>query len=184
MPKRTSGLYPVHLHAEHTGRVTFRGSANTVTVSALGDSFYEYLLKCWLQAGGGPGFGSGSSGRAEHARQYLRMYREASNAILRHLYVPAVPSQRASGGGWAYVGASLPTGFSPRMDHLACFLPGMLALGVHRGAVTGTDAAWHLAAAKDLAETCVQVMGCEGWQLVCGMHVSSCMPLSPLDSHD
>ena len=165
MPTRTRGLYPVHLHAEHTGRVTFRGHGNAITVSALGDSFYEYLLKCWLQAGGG------SASAPAHAQQYLRMYRDAANAILRHLYVPAVPSQRASGGGWAYVGSSLPSGFLPRMDHLACFLPGMLALGVHRGAVTGKDAARHLAAAKDLAETCVQVQCavCGRWPLCDGV---------------
>jgi mannosyl-oligosaccharide alpha-1,2-mannosidase len=41
-----------------------------------------------------------------------------------------------------------------KMDHLACFMAGTLALGVHRGAVKGANAKRHLDAAKGLTDTC------------------------------
>jgi hypothetical protein len=40
------------------------------------------------------------------------------------------------------------------MDHLACFVPGMLGLGVAAGAVGGARAARYLAAAGGVAGTC------------------------------
>ena len=42
--------------------------------------------------------------------------------------------------------------FSPKMDHLACFLPGVLALGTHYGL---PDA--HLELARELMVTCYQM---------------------------
>lgn len=43
-----------------------------------------------------------------------------------------------------------------KMEHLTCFVPGMLALGVTQGAVAGnaTKAARYLSVAADVAETC------------------------------
>jgi len=40
------GLFPIKVDI-NSGRFT----ENTVTFGALGDSFYEYLLKVWLQVG-------------------------------------------------------------------------------------------------------------------------------------
>ena len=40
------------------------------------------------------------------------------------------------------------------MEHLACYLPGNLALGVAEGAVSGDKAAQYLAAARSLTATC------------------------------
>eukprot|EP00456_Euglypha_rotunda_P041354 TRINITY_DN32083_c0_g1_i1.p1 TRINITY_DN32083_c0_g1~~TRINITY_DN32083_c0_g1_i1.p1 ORF type:complete len:117 (-),score=17.63 TRINITY_DN32083_c0_g1_i1:11-319(-) len=61
-------------------------------------------------------------------------------------------------GGYRFVGEM--NGGHPvtRMEHLTCFVPGMLALGVMTGATT--DAAMaeaHLSAAKELTYTCVQM---------------------------
>jgi len=42
----SNGLFPIKVDI-NTGRFT----ENTVTFGALGDSFYEYLLKVWLQGG-------------------------------------------------------------------------------------------------------------------------------------
>lgn len=43
------------------------------------------------------------------------------------------------------------------MEHLACFVPGNLALGVEAGAVAGAKAAAYLRLATDLADACFQM---------------------------
>ena len=43
------------------------------------------------------------------------------------------------------------------MDHLACFLPGMLALGAMSGAHISTRTAAHLDLAEKLMDTCLEV---------------------------
>lgn len=47
--------------------------------------------------------------------------------------------------------------FSPKMQHLACFLPGSLGLGVVEGAVKGPKADAYLALARNLTLTCWQM---------------------------
>lgn len=42
-------------------------------------------------------------------------------------------------------------------EHLACFIPAMLALGAQEGAVTGIKAERYLSLAKDLTYTCWQM---------------------------
>lgn len=42
------------------------------------------------------------------------------------------------------------------MDHLVCFVPAMLALGSHMGAVTGAKADSYMQLAVNLTETCWQ----------------------------
>ena len=44
-----------------------------------------------------------------------------------------------------------------KMDHLGCFAPGMLALGVEEGIVQGDEAQQHMNAAKELMRTCFEV---------------------------
>ena len=43
------------------------------------------------------------------------------------------------------------------MDHLVCFVPAMLALGSHMGAVTGSKAEQYMQLAEKLTETCWQM---------------------------
>ena len=43
------------------------------------------------------------------------------------------------------------------MDHLACFVPGMLALGVSHSAVTGPKAEQYQAIAANMTYTCYQM---------------------------
>ena len=59
-----------------------------------------------------------------------------------------------------------------KMDHLACFIPAMLALGAHARAVRGDKAAEFLEVAEELGETCWQMYaqmptgerpGARGW---------------------
>jgi Glycosyl hydrolase family 47 len=44
-----------------------------------------------------------------------------------------------------------------KMDHLACFTPGMLALGAKYGAVTGAKAELYMQLGRNLTETCYQM---------------------------
>ena len=44
-----------------------------------------------------------------------------------------------------------------KMDHLACFIPAMLALGAHARAVARDKAAEFLEVAEELGETCWQM---------------------------
>ena len=44
-----------------------------------------------------------------------------------------------------------------KMDHLVCFVPAMLALGSHMGAITGSKADQYMQLAEKLTETCWQL---------------------------
>lgn len=48
-------------------------------------------------------------------------------------------------------------GVKHKYDHLVCFVPGMLGLGAHHGAVTGDKADRYMAAAAELTRTCWQM---------------------------
>lgn len=76
-------------------------SIDQISLGGLGDSFYEYLLKSWLQ-----------SGRTDtEARQ---MYDDAMEAIVNNLV-------QTSAGGLTYVANMNNNRLDHRMDHLACF---------------------------------------------------------------
>ncbi|PIO60254.1 glycosyl hydrolase family 47 [Teladorsagia circumcincta] len=78
------------------------------SLGALGDSFYEYLLKSWLQSG-------------KTDAQAKRMYWEANEAIQKNMIFK-------SKTGLTYV-AELRNGLPEhKMSHLACFVVGMFAL--------------------------------------------------------
>lgn len=80
-----------------------------MSLGALGDSYYEYLLKAWLQ-----------SGQADdEARD---MYDEAMSAIMDHMV-------RKSPGGLTYVSDLKFDRLEHKMDHLACFAGGLFGLG-------------------------------------------------------
>ena len=44
--------------------------------------------------------------------------------------------------------------FTPRMEHLTCFIAGNLALGVANGAVDGAKGEQYLEVARNLTKTC------------------------------
>ncbi|XP_022919358.1 endoplasmic reticulum mannosyl-oligosaccharide 1,2-alpha-mannosidase [Onthophagus taurus] len=128
--KKTDGLVPIFINPQ-SGE--FR-SYSTITLGARGDSYYEYLLKQWLQTG--------------KTIDYLRDdYVAAIKGIEKHLAKKTVPN------GLVFLGEILAGGkdFKPKMDHLTCYLPGTLALGVHAGLPSK-----HLKLADDLMNTCYQ----------------------------
>ncbi|KAJ2771841.1 hypothetical protein IWQ57_002027 [Coemansia nantahalensis] len=129
--KPYKGLYPIWIDIRSgklvSGQITFGG---------MGDSWYEYMLKQYIY-----------SRRSED--QYRRMYEESIDGMrdkmVRHsVYDP----------GMYYVGDldSTATKFSPRFQHLTCFVPGMLALGSRV-----LDRPDDLELAKQLTYTCFQM---------------------------
>ena len=79
--------------------------------------------------------------------QYKRMYVQSIDSMLSHLY-SHTPQ------GTAYI-ADLEGGQKDhKMDHLVCFVPGMLALAVKHGVVEYEQATRHMDAAKELMRTC------------------------------
>uniref|UniRef100_A0A1I8EP20 alpha-1,2-Mannosidase n=1 Tax=Wuchereria bancrofti TaxID=6293 RepID=A0A1I8EP20_WUCBA len=96
-----------------------------ITMGARADSYYEYLLKQWLQTG--------------KTIDWLKDdYNQSMAAMEKHLLRYTKPNN------FAFVGEIISDN-----DHLACFIAGTLALGSLNGLP-----AKHIELAKDIAEGC------------------------------
>ncbi|XP_024528760.1 mannosyl-oligosaccharide 1,2-alpha-mannosidase MNS1 [Selaginella moellendorffii] len=124
------GLVPIYVNP-HTA-----SASNRITFGAMGDSFYEYLLKVWVL------------GNKTQAVQHYRDMWEQSMEGLMSLIRKSTPSsytyiaERYGSGG----------GYIDKMDELACFTPGMLVLGSNDG--PDEKKTKYLELAKELARTC------------------------------
>lgn len=148
LPK-VEGLVPIYI-SPHSGQF----SGENIRLGSRGDSYYEYLLKVWLHQGGS---------QNTNMTYLYDMYSEAMKGVHNRLVRKSVPN------GLVFVG-ELPYGsngaFSPKMDHLVCFLPGTLALGATKGKtkeramkdnlLTFEDLE-NLKLAEDLMHTCFQM---------------------------
>ncbi|KAF3911147.1 hypothetical protein AA313_de0208159 [Arthrobotrys entomopaga] len=137
------GLVPIFIYAT-TGK--FRGTE--IRLGSRGDSYYEYLLKQHLQTG---------------EPLYAEMYQESMAGIKKHLVHKSYPSK------FTFI-AELPMGVgtnvSPKMDHLVCFMPGNILLGVTNGTTVAEakrSPAWgkredeDLELAKELMRSCYEM---------------------------
>lgn len=110
--KVTDGLVPIYVQPD-TG--FYQG--NLIRLGSRGDSYYEYLLKQYLQTN-------------NEEPIYWDIYRESVNGVKKHLVRHSFPNHLT------YIG-ELDSGiggpFSPKMDHLVCFYGGLLALGATNG---------------------------------------------------
>ncbi|XP_012861523.2 endoplasmic reticulum mannosyl-oligosaccharide 1,2-alpha-mannosidase-like [Echinops telfairi] len=129
LPGKKDGLVPTNIDLL-SGFFTSQGS---FTVGANVDSYYEYLLKQWIQGG-------------KKDNQLLEDYVEAIKGIQKHLLYTDRAEQLT------FVGELHNDQFQARMEHFACFLPGTLALGVHHG--LSND---HMELAQALMKTCYQM---------------------------
>ncbi|XP_043701781.1 mannosyl-oligosaccharide 1,2-alpha-mannosidase MNS3 [Telopea speciosissima] len=148
LPK-VEGLVPIYI-SPHSGEF----SGENIRLGSRGDSYYEYLLKVWLQQG---------TNRDGNLKYLHEMYEESMKGVRNLLVRKSIPK------GLVFVG-ELPYGskgaFSPKMDHLVCFLPGTLALGATKGItkrkameenmLTFEDLE-NLKLAEDLAKTCFEM---------------------------
>ncbi|KAF8644216.1 hypothetical protein AX16_008620 [Volvariella volvacea WC 439] len=107
-----------------------------LTIGAAADSGYEYFLKQWIL-----------TGDAKARKQYIK----SANAIIDNLlYI--TPAREL-----LYIAEMHNRYLSHHHEHLACFFPGLLALGVHTlGStyLTPQELELHMWAAKGLANTC------------------------------
>ncbi|EHY51897.1 mannosyl-oligosaccharide alpha-1,2-mannosidase [Exophiala dermatitidis] len=106
------GLVPIFIYPS-TGQ--FRGE--NIRLGSRGDSYYEYLIKQYLQTGG-----------VENV--YLDMWEEALAGVKKHL---VTYSKHASLTILAERQNGLSMPLTPKMDHLVCFMPGTIALAVTEG---------------------------------------------------
>lgn len=119
-----SGMYGNHWSANS-------GSGyGTISFDGEGDSFYEYLLKVWLLTG------------RKHD-MYKDMYVRSIEGMMQKLVRKT--------GDYTYL-SQIPD--SNVMGHLACFVPGMLAMGAKSGIVNAEKSEEHLQLAKDLVHSC------------------------------
>ncbi|KAJ1723574.1 mannosyl-oligosaccharide alpha-1,2-mannosidase [Coemansia erecta] len=161
-------LAPIYMNAQ-TAR--FVPTAD-IRVGSRGDSYYEYLLKQYLQ-----------TQQTEPA--FLERYAAAMEGVKKHLVarsmrlnmtfvgelvdMPGTRGQQGQGQGRQMQqgqgqGQQGPK-FKPKMDHLVCFLAGNLALGATMGRplsaidprALSASAREDLVLARQLAETCTQM---------------------------
>lgn len=106
------GLVPIYIYA-HDGK--FR--TNNIRLGSRGDSYYEYLIKQYLQT-------------SKEEPIYEEMWDQALAGVRKHLITYSTPSKFTVLG-------ERPNGLegelSPKMDHLVCFMPGTIALGATGG---------------------------------------------------
>lgn len=137
------GLVPIYTYPD-TGK--FRG--NNIRLGSRGDSFYEYLLKQYLQT---------------RESLYYDLYRESMEGVKRNLVSKSFPN------GLVYIGEKergLDGPLSSKMDHLVCFMGGLLAMGATEGlpiSVAQKKPFWDSKRAEDwelaqeLTNTCYQM---------------------------
>lgn len=125
--EKVNGLYPNYINPK-----TKKWGHHHISVGALGDSFYEYLLKAWIQSGG----------EDEKAR---RMYDEAIDAIQKNLL-------KTSKGGLSYFAELKYDRIEPKMDHLACFIGGLISLGAQ--SLAPEEKVKAMKVAEDVTNTC------------------------------
>jgi len=115
--KSHNGLFPI-LVSPLDGSFFFH-----IRLGSRGDSYYEYLIKQYLQ-----------TNRTQAV--YKEMYNHAMTGVKEELV-------RETPGGMVYVGELHPSRssyrFVPKQDHLVCFLGGLLLLGVTEGERTLKD---------------------------------------------
>ncbi|KAI6202446.1 Alpha-1,2-Mannosidase [Aphelenchoides besseyi] len=127
--EKPDGLYPNYLN-QKTGKFCQKH----VSVGALGDSFYEYLLKTWIM-----------SGRKDE--QAKRMYDEAMVAIEKNLLF------HSHNDNLWYFADLKGNRVEHKMDHLACFIAGMFALQ-SKNEWDPEKAAHSLKLGREIGKTC------------------------------
>eukprot|EP00246_Nothoceros_aenigmaticus_P018190 TRINITY_DN9422_c0_g1_i2.p1 TRINITY_DN9422_c0_g1~~TRINITY_DN9422_c0_g1_i2.p1 ORF type:complete len:608 (-),score=117.14 TRINITY_DN9422_c0_g1_i2:128-1951(-) len=123
------GLVPIYISPEN-GQPT----SNRITFGAMGDSFYEYLLKVWLLGN-----------KTEGVKVYREMWEQSMEGMTKLI-------KKSSRSSFTYIAERTGGSLIDKMDELACFAPGMLALGADGAAPE--KASRYLDLAKELALTC------------------------------
>ncbi|KAL9557581.1 hypothetical protein MBANPS3_001305 [Mucor bainieri] len=137
------GLVPIYIDP-HSGNFASR----EIRLGSRGDSYYEYLLKLYLQTD-------------KSEIKYRERYDHAVDGIKKHLVQHSYPNNLLYIA--ELIDSSQPNNIHPKMDHLVCFMGGSFVLGVTEGASIheldpldkkdGED--FHLA--EELTRTCYEM---------------------------
>lgn len=106
------GLLPIYIYA-----TTGEFKTKNVRLGSRGDSYYEYLIKQYLQTN-------------KQEPIYLDMWDQALRGVRKHLVTYTENAQ------FTIIGErpqGLQRPLTPKMDHLVCFMPGTIALGATGG---------------------------------------------------
>jgi mannosyl-oligosaccharide alpha-1,2-mannosidase len=137
------GLIPYGLREDRA-----ETSSGGLTMGAMADSYYEYLLKLWIQSG---------KTEDKFKSQYLKVIRDLPALI------------KTTAGGMVYVGEmkSPPppgqwdrlknTAITPKMEHLSCFIGGNLMLAAHTLPEEDSSREQLAAWGAGITETCHQM---------------------------
>lgn len=101
--EKPNGLYPNYFNPK-----TGKWGQHHMSMGALGDSFYEYLLKAWIQSNKDDG-------------EVRNIFDEAMDAVFKYML-------QTSAGGLMYFADLKFDHPEHKMDHLGCFSGGLLAL--------------------------------------------------------
>eukprot|EP00092_Neocalanus_flemingeri_P022741 GFUD01024661.1.p1 GENE.GFUD01024661.1~~GFUD01024661.1.p1 ORF type:complete len:559 (+),score=150.76 GFUD01024661.1:124-1800(+) len=123
-----NNLYPNFLNP-----TTGQWGENHCSVGALGDSFYEYLIKEWLRTG-------------KTDEQAKKMFDEAASGIEQMLL-------QTSSQGQTYLAEWKGSQLEHKMDHLACFAGGMFGLAA-ASVLEDTNRTKLMKMAEGITETC------------------------------
>jgi len=124
---------PQHLLPKFLAAYERKSYGTEKSVGSNADSYYEYLLKAYLQSG-------------QKDTQLLKEWKQAMSEMRRDLL-------RTSTDGFSYIADGIG---SSSMEHLSCFIPGLLALGEHRVPKREVEA-WWLPTAEALVHTCYEM---------------------------
>jgi mannosyl-oligosaccharide alpha-1,2-mannosidase len=127
---RSDGLYNNYMSTD-TGQWLARPTH--ISMGALGDSFYEYLIKSYIQ----------SDGQDVEAYQ---MYMDAMEAFENKLIFTSTQSRLV------YFAELKDTSINHKMDSLACFSGGMLAIGAKKSVEPVRSR--HMSLASGITNTC------------------------------
>eukprot|EP00533_Pseudo-nitzschia_delicatissima_P010188 CAMPEP_0116091478 /NCGR_PEP_ID=MMETSP0327-20121206/7527_1 /TAXON_ID=44447 /ORGANISM="Pseudo-nitzschia delicatissima, Strain B596" /LENGTH=564 /DNA_ID=CAMNT_0003582833 /DNA_START=217 /DNA_END=1911 /DNA_ORIENTATION=+ len=136
--KPPNGLYPAAVRNRKAQSSFSR--QRQITFGARADSFYEYMLKIWLQGG-------------KTEARYREMYDESIQGMHDHLLTVSTPSELV------FIADQVNGEMNYKMDHLVCFMGGLLALGAYTDpqGLHSERAQRDLKTAKALTYTCYQM---------------------------
>lgn len=122
--RKPYNLYPIYINPDNA-----EWGLHYISIGAYGDSFYEYLLKSWIQCG-------------YKDDTNKKMFVSAIDSIKQHLIGKSFEHS-------TYLGLLKFGELEPKMDHLACFAPGLFALAGHL--LNKTE---YVTVAEQIIETC------------------------------
>jgi len=126
------GLVPLFL----TRGIPTKWVGTHYSFGAMGDSYYEYLLKQWLQSG-------------KREDRFKKLWKTAVEEMMSQLVLK-------TRSGLTFIAEKDNNKIKYKMDHLSCFVPGMLMLGSQTLPVDEVNPMWEKIAVE-VTRTCYEM---------------------------